>query len=205
MDLAFIQSCSDPALKPAIIQRFLDEVGSPKPLAVTVNMSGKAVLLPEPRSVDEAMATIQHYAGQAIVRVGVTQMPAGIGVKEIGDLDPALLDPCENLRIGTGLFAKIIRIVTKWYGNPQGEEGLPQVFDDAVYAWRTGEFEGVSVFQAQDPVPVNEVPMKEKNLDMLEGSGAAPQEVTSDTEPVSSEDAGMRINLSRLGGNVQEQ
>lgn len=49
------------------------------------------------------------------------------------------------------MFAKILRIVAKWYGNPTSDEVFPQLFDDAIHAWRTGKFEGESVFQAQDP------------------------------------------------------
>lgn len=49
------------------------------------------------------------------------------------------------------LFAKILRIVRKWCGNPTSAEVFPQIFDDAVYAWNTGQFEGQGVFQAADP------------------------------------------------------
>jgi hypothetical protein len=66
------------------------------------------------------------------------------------DLKVDLIDPCANLRMGTAIFAKILRIVAKLYGNPTNEEVFPQLFDDAVHAWQTGKFEGEGVFQAQD-------------------------------------------------------
>ncbi|TIP96098.1 MAG: conjugal transfer protein TraH, partial [Mesorhizobium sp.] len=89
-----------------------------------------------------------------IVRVGITQYPAGLGVVDAGELQPDLVDACANLRMGTALFAKVYRIVTKWYGNPTDKEVLPQVFDDAIIAWQTGYFEGTAVFQAPDPAEV---------------------------------------------------
>lgn len=52
---------------------------------------------------------------------------------------------------GTALFAKVARIVIKWCGRPTNKEVLPQMIDDTIYAWRTGQFEGISVFRAEDP------------------------------------------------------
>lgn len=49
------------------------------------------------------------------------------------------------------MFAKVLRLVAKWYGNPTSDEVFPQIFEDALYAWKTGEFAGVRVFQAEDP------------------------------------------------------
>ncbi|WP_410468167.1 TraH family protein [Sinorhizobium fredii] len=151
LDAAVIQQCADPSLKPAIVEQFVTAAGSKDPLAVTVKSGGRLILVPKATSADEAMAIVRQYAGQAVVRVGLTQFPAGIGVKEAADLKPDLVDACENLRVGTAMFAKVLRIVAKWYGNPTSNEVFPQIFEDAVYAWKTGEFEGVSVFQAEDP------------------------------------------------------
>ncbi len=137
-----------------------------------------------------------------MVRVGLTQFPAGVGVKDTSELTVELVDKCENLRVGTRMFAKILRIVAKWYGYPKDDEVFPQIFEDAVYAWRTGEFEGVGVFQAEDPggaIANQVVPVKQ---DAIEGVDAeAPSQV--DGEP--SKDmtlgaAGMRVDLSRIGG-----
>lgn len=38
------------------------------------------VLLPAAKMETEAMETIKRFAGNAVVRVGVAQLPAGIGV-----------------------------------------------------------------------------------------------------------------------------
>lgn len=97
------------------------------------------------------------------------------------------------------MFAKILRIVTKWHENLKREEGFPQIFDDAVYAWKTGAFEGESVFQAEDPGgAVAEQPSSAVQRD-------AATTVDQSVEPAASsqskvEDAGIRIELSRPGG-----
>lgn len=200
LDAALIKECADPSLKPAIVEQFVASAGSADPLAVTVKSGGRLVLVPKAASADEAMAIVRQYAGQAVVRVGLTQFPAGVGVKEASDLKPDLVDPCQNLRKGTAMFAKVLRIVAKWYGNPTSKDVFPQIFEDAVYAWKTGEFEGVSVFQAEDPgTPVEvpqqtgeETPAEEENLAKPgEGEPETVQEVGR---------AGIRIDLSRIGG-----
>lgn len=48
------------------------------------------------------MAIVRQHAGQAVVRVGLTQYPAGVGVKEPADLKQDLVDACQNHRKGTG-------------------------------------------------------------------------------------------------------
>ncbi|RXL54503.1 conjugal transfer protein TraH, partial [Citrobacter sp. AAK_AS5] len=78
-------------------------------------------------------ALMRRYVGQAVVRVGVTQYPAGVGVTDVAQLSADLLDSCKNIRIGTALFGKVYRIVVKWYGAEPDE-----AFDDAILAWRTG-------------------------------------------------------------------
>lgn len=142
LDAALIQQCADPSLKPAIVEQFVTAAGANGPLAVTVKSGGRLILVPKATTQDEAMAIVRQYVGQAVVRVGLTQFPAGVGVKDAADLKPDLVDPCENLRKGTAMFAKVLRIVAKWYGNPKNDDVFPQIFDDAVYAWKTGEFEG---------------------------------------------------------------
>lgn len=203
MDLAIIQSCSDPALKPAIVEQFVAQAGSTDPLAVTVKIGGRSVSVPEPRSVEDAMTTIRQYSGQAVVRVGITQMPAGIGIRQIADIDDSLLEPCENLRQGTAIFAKIMRIVTKWYGNPQGEEAFPQIFDDAVYAWKTGEFEGVSVFQADDPLQSGLPPVEILSSEAPEQRQEAYAAGTSAPLIVEPKDAEIRVHLTRIGASTR--
>jgi hypothetical protein len=114
MDAVFIAKCADPELNPAIVQQFITAVGSEDPLAITFKADGRLVLIPRPRSPDEALQVAKEYVGQALVRVGITQYPAGVGIADISQLQPAIFDACENLRTGTALFAKVGRIVTKW-------------------------------------------------------------------------------------------
>lgn len=109
MDPAFIKECADPSLKPAIVEQFVAAVGTGDPLAITVKSGARLILVPRPKSLDEAMGIVRQYVGQAVVRVGVTQFPAGLGVKDVADLSSDLVEPCENLRKGTAMFAKILR------------------------------------------------------------------------------------------------
>ncbi len=201
LDAALIQQCAEPSLKPAIVEQFVTAAGANDPLAVTVKSGGRLILVPKATTQDEAMAIVRQYVGQAVVRVGLTQFPAGVGVKDAADLKPDLVDACENLRRGTAMFAKVLRIVAKWYGNPKSDEVFPQIFDDAVYAWKTGEFEGVSVFQADDPgksiTTDNVLPAEE-----AEESSDIPPADTSTESAEKSENVGsaeMRIDLSRIG------
>ncbi|MGI2033797.1 TraH family protein [Rhizobium panacihumi] len=150
LDAALIQQCADPSLKPAIVEQFVATVGSTDPLAVTVKAGGRLILVPKPKTPEEAMDIIHQNVGHAVVRVGLTQLPAGIGITDVSQLTPDLVEPCGNLKAGTAMFAKVLRIVAKWYGNPNNDV-FPQVFEDATFAWRTGEFEGENVFQAGDP------------------------------------------------------
>jgi hypothetical protein len=157
------------------------------------------ILVPKVTTPDEAMAIVRQYAGQAEVRVGLTQFPAGVGVKEPADLKPDLVDACQNLRVGTAMFARTLRIVAKWYGNPQSDDVFPQIFEDAIYAWKTGEFEGVSVFRAEDPGRPVELPeQSEKKFPANEGTEGTPRENSSETEQDVGH-AGIRIDLSRIG------
>ena len=201
MDPAFIKECADPSLKPVIVEQFVAAVGSGDPLSITVKSGGRLILVPKPTTPDEAMGIVRQYVGQAVVRVGVTQFPAGVGVREASELSADLVEPCENLRKGSAMFAKILRIVSKWYGNPTSAEVFPQVFEDAIYAWNTGQFEGQAVFQAQDPggaiapqgdkaKPVEPEPAEATTAE----SGPAP----ADEKQVGG--AGIRIDLSRIGG-----
>ncbi|WP_454749010.1 TraH family protein [Ciceribacter selenitireducens] len=201
LDAALIKECAAPSLKPAIVEQFVASAGSTDPLAVTVKSGGLLILVPKAASADEAMAIVRQYAGQAVVRVGLTQFPAGVGIKEASDLKPDLVDACQNLRKGTAMFAKVLRIVAKWYGNPTSKDVFPQIFEDAIYAWKTGEFEGVSVFQAEDPgTPVGvsqqsreKIPAEEEDAD------AESREEQPEAEQGAGR-AGIRIDLSRIGG-----
>lgn len=112
---------------------------------------GRLVLIPKARSPDEAMGVV-NYVGHAIVRVGITQFPAGVGVGGPSQLQPDMFDACSNLRTGTGLFAKAARFVTKWYGRPTDSELLPQLIDDAIYAWKTGTSRATTCSEPTIPV-----------------------------------------------------
>jgi hypothetical protein len=201
LDAALIGKCADPSLTPAIVEQFVQVAGSPDPLAITVKSGGRLILIPKANTSDEAMDIIRQHVGRAVVRVGLTQFPAGVGIKDASELKPDLVDACENLKIGTKMFAKILRIIAKWYGNPRSEDVFPQIFEDAVHAWKTGEFEGVSVFQAQDPGGAVELsPQSEANSVDEEGAAVT----ASDKQTETSDDvdrAGIRIDLSRIGGN----
>ncbi|TCP76486.1 MULTISPECIES: TraH family protein [unclassified Rhizobium] len=202
LDAALIQECADPSLKPAVVEQFIDAAGAPDPLTVTVKSGSRAFLVPVPKTADEALVIIRENVGRAVVRVGLTQFPAGVGVNDASELKADLVDPCENLRIGTRMFAKVLGLVAKWYGNPKSDEVLPQIFEDAVYAWKTGEFEGVGVFQAEDPggaIANQVVPFEHDAIKKVDAE--APSQ--ADAEPLKDirlGAAGMRIDLSRIGG-----
>ncbi|GGB11192.1 conjugal transfer protein TraH [Brucella endophytica] len=206
VDAALIQQCADPGLKPAIVEKFVERAGSQDSLAVTVRFGNRVVLVPKPTTPDQAMELIRQHVGRNMVRVGITQYPAGLGVMEAGELKPDLVDACANLRMGTALFANVYRIVTKWYGNPTEKEVLPQVFDDAIIAWQTGYFEGTAVFQAPN---LGEIEIPEPDPDMEKSaSDAVEQSADSDvvTDPLQDEardddpnKAGIRVDLSSIG------
>ncbi|WP_425964532.1 TraH family protein [Rhizobium nepotum] len=201
---ALIKECSDPGLKPAIVEEFIERAGAPDPLAVTVRSGNRIVLVPKPTTPDEALALIRQNLGRNIVRVGLTQYPAGLGIVEAGQLKPDLIEPCENIKMGTALFAKVYRIVTKWYGNPPESEVLPQVFEDAIIAWQTGYFEGTAVFRAADPGDVKlpepdpgvEAETSEAGSDKMKGGNV---DTALEAEPADPNKAGIRIDLSGIG------
>lgn len=203
MDAALIARCADPSLPPAIVEQFISAVGSDDPLAITVKADGRLVLIPKPRSPDEAMGVVKNYVGRAIVRVGITQFPAGVGIGDPSQLQPDMFDACANLRTGTGIFAKVARIVTKWYGHPTNKELLPQLVDDTIYAWKTGSFEGDNVFRAQDPGGPTFLRTRSEKSDEGADTVASPTESDDSSQsakPDKATEAGMRIDLSRVGG-----
>ncbi len=202
VDAALIQQCADPGLKPAIVEQFIERAGSEDPLAITVRSGNRVVLVPKPKTPNEALALIRDNLGRNTVRVGITQYPAGLGILEAGQLKADLVDTCENMRTGTALFAKVYRIVTKWYGNPTAEEVLPQVFDDAIIAWQTGYFEGVAVFRAEDPGQIKlaqPTGRKQAEPHPSDGADAIPVEAQTEAEVGHPNNAGIRIDLSGIG------
>ncbi|RWF84097.1 MAG: conjugal transfer protein TraH [Mesorhizobium sp.] len=201
IDAAVIQQCANPALKPAIVERFIAEVGKPDPLAVTVRSGDRVVLVPKPATPDDAIAIMRQYVGKAVVRVGITQYPAGYGISDLSELKPDLVDACENIRMGTALFGKVYRIVTKWYGN-----AVDEAFDDAIHAWRTGYFDGKAVFSEPDPGDVKlAAPAAKTPSDAVAHDRS---DATADATPVDDRavdanpnSAGIRIDLSAIGGS----
>ncbi|MBY5700358.1 TraH family protein [Rhizobium leguminosarum] len=205
VEAALIQQCADPALKPAIVEQFIERAGAPDPLAVTVRSGNRVVLVPKATNSEEALALIRDNLGRNTVRVGITQYPAGVGILEAGALKPDLVDSCANIRMGTALFAKVFRVVAKWYGNPTDKDVLPQVFDDAIIAWQTGYFEGAAVFRAKDPGEEKRTepePARRASADTQAGvfeneaDSAAPAEAAA----ADANKAGIRIDLSGIGG-----
>lgn len=206
VDAALIKQCADPGLKPAIVEQFIERAGSQDPLAVTVRSGNRMVLVPRPGTPDEAMELIRQNLGRNVVRVGITQYPAGLGVMEAAALKSDLIDPCENLRKGTALFAKVYRIVTKWYGNPTESEALPEVLDDAIIAWQTGYFEGTAVFRAPEPgevevlEPSKDEPTSDAIKDSADSAGLDASKPSEDEAPNDDPNkAGIRVNLSGIG------
>ncbi len=199
LEAALIKECADPSLKPAIVEQFVQAVGSDDPLAITVKSGGRLILVPKPKTPEEAIEIVRDNIGGSVVRVGLTQIPAGIGMKDASELKADLVDPCANLRMGTAMFSKILRIVAKWYGNPTSEEVFPQLFDDAVHAWQTGKFEGESVFQAEDPggAVVQRRALESDDVAEVEEGGYS--EMPEET-PIKPDDTGIRIDLTRIGG-----
>lgn len=201
LDAALIGKCADPSLTPAIVEQFVQAVGSPDPHAITVKSGGSLILVPKAATPDEAMDIIRQHVGRAVVRVGLTQFPAGVGIKDASEVKPGLVDACENLKMGTKMFAKVLRIVAKWYGKPTSKDVFPQIFEDAVHAWRSGEFEGVSVFQASDPG--GDVTTFDPAAEQEDGKKpfASEEEQPSESEENANDIGGteMRIDLSRIG------
>ena len=204
IDAALIQQCADPRLSVEIVQKLVEEVGAADHLTVTVKSGQRTFAVPKPATAEDALALTQQHVGQAVVRVGLTQYPAGLGVADKSELSIDLFDPCENLRMGTALFGKVYRIVTKWYGNPR-----PEAFDDAVWAYGTGIFEGERVFYADDPEDVKVAEPKAAEAQEAEGEQSAETETGEGPSepPFTDEDpnkASIRIDLSGIKSHNTE-
>lgn len=197
IDAALIQQCADPSLKAAIVEKFIAGAGSADPRAIAVRAGDRVVLVPPTKTPDEALALLRRYVGHAVVRVGLTQYPAGVGVTDPEQLTADLVDPCKNLRMGTTLFAKVYRIVVKWYGT-ENENAV----DDAIMAWRTGTFEGIGVFSAPDPGPTG-APQVESNkvAPSIELAKPAADQPARESDP---NRAGIRVDLSGIGAAKQK-
>lgn len=201
IDADLIQKCADPSLKPGIIENFIQAAGSPDPLAVVVRSGDRLILVPPAKTPDEALQLVRTHVGRAVVRVGITQYPAGVGIKDPSEVSADLFDTCKNIKVGTAMFGKVWRIVWTWYGRPTSEEVMPQVLDDALDAWKRGQFEGTSVFTAPDPggsAPAEAKAADAKMEPVKEAPSTKPQEVTTGDPNKSS----IRIDLSGIGGRA---
>ena len=200
IDAATIHQCADPSLKPAIVEKFIRAVGASDPLAVTVRTGNRVILVTPPTTANDAMELVRRYVGEAMVRVGVTQYPAGLGVTDVSELKPDLVEACANIMMGTALFGKVYRIVTKWYGAP-----VDEAFGDAIDAWKTGYFDGKFVFDEPDPGS----PPARKGASVAgdkpaDGDAARPASRPDDGTPQGKEPndpnkAGIRIDLTGIG------
>ncbi|MFC5387035.1 conjugal transfer protein TraH [Aquamicrobium segne] len=200
IEAALIHQCADPQIEIAIVERFIAVVGSDNPLSVTIT-SGDRIILPQaPQNADAAVSLIRRFVGQATVRVGVTQYPAGYGVSDATEIPADLVDACQNIRMGSALFGKVYWIVA----HARGEAG-PGTFREALAAWRTGIFEDAYVFGEADPGPLSgeEDTSMENTPEVIEGS-------ESDRAPMSEQNfdpyaAGIRVDLSTLKGQKNHE
>ena len=146
IDIDLIQQCADPRLEIAVVQQFVAEISAPDHLAIRVFQGDKMILVPAPKSAEQVVKTTRQWVGKANVRVGLTQFPAGLGATDPSEIGLELFDTCENLRLGTELFGKLLRIV-----GDREEEGGASEFETALQAYFTGWFEGEQVFYAEEP------------------------------------------------------
>jgi hypothetical protein len=59
IDAALIQQRADRALKPEIVEMFIERAGAQDPLTITVRSGNRVVLVPKPTTPDEALARIR--------------------------------------------------------------------------------------------------------------------------------------------------
>jgi len=200
IEAALIHQCADPQIEIATVERFIAEAGSDNPLSVTIT-SGNRIILPQaPQNADDAVRLIQRFVGQATVRVGLTQYPAGYGVSDATEITADLVDACQNIRMGTALFGKVYWIVAHAHG-----EAGPDTFREALAAWRTGVFQGAYVFGEADPGPLS----GEENVS-IEDTPVTMADSESDHAPMPEQNfdpyaAGIRVDLSTLKGQKNHE
>lgn len=204
IDPELIQLCADPRLEIEIVQQFVSEMNAADHLTIHVAQGNRTILVPKPETIEQAIATTREWVGQATVRVGLTQYPVGLGITDPSEIGYELFDSCENLRMGTELFGKVLRVVTQWYGGP-----AEPAFDDAIYAYRTGWFEGERIFYAEDPAEGDvAVPARSASQVEVEPDGSPTQaEAGPKEQPFSDQDpnsASVRIDLSGIRAHNHE-
>jgi hypothetical protein len=205
-DVALIQQCADPGIEIAIVERFIAAAGSENPLAISITSGNRVILPEEPRTPDEAMQLLQHFVGKAVVRVGITQYPAGLGVTDASELSADLVDACGNIRLGTALFGKVYRIVAHAHGTSANG-----IFATAITAWKIGSFEGKYVFGEPDPGPLPDEDAVPPATELTETEMSFPGQADAAggdeaaAEPFSDENpntAGIRVDLTGIGGEA---
>lgn len=82
---------------------------------------------------------------------------------------------------------------------PTSEEVFPQLFDDAINPWQPGKCEGESVFRAEDPGGAIMQKSTVKGDDPTQVDEGVTRERPAEA-PIKPDDAGIRINLRRIGG-----
>ncbi len=91
LDAALIKECADPSLRPAIVEQFVKAVGSDNPFAITVKSGGRLILVAKPKTPEEAIEIVRESIGGSVVRVGHTQIPAGLGLEDASELKADLV------------------------------------------------------------------------------------------------------------------
>lgn len=142
MDVVFIVECVDFFLKFVIVEQFVFVVGLGDLFVVMVKVGGWFIFVLKLKMLDEVMEVICQYVGQVVVCVGLIQFLVGVGVKDVFEFKLDLIVFCENFCMGMKMFFKIMCIVLKWYGNLMSKEVFLQIFEDVVYVWNIGQFEG---------------------------------------------------------------
>ena len=150
IDVDLIEQCADPRLEVAIVQQFVAEMNAPDHLTIRVFQGENLILVPAPKTAEQAVESTRQWVGKANVRVGLTQYPAGLDITDPSGIGLELFDTCENLRLGTELFGKVLRVVGERHGDAEASE-----FQTAVKAYFTGWLEGEQVFYAADPAPIH--------------------------------------------------
>ena len=188
IDVDLIEQCADPRLEVAIVQQFVAEMNAPDHLTIRVFQGENLILVPAPKTAEQAVESTRQWVGKANARVGLTQYPAGLDITDPSGIGLELFDSCENLRLGTELFGNVLRIVGERH-----EEGDVSGVQTAVQAYFTGWFEGAQVFYAEEPEsthPSESVPAQ---------ADVSPADAESDSAvPADPNLAGIRIDLSVL-------
>ncbi|MAA99405.1 MAG: conjugal transfer protein TraH [Stappia sp.] len=190
IDVDLIQQCADPRIEVAVVRQFVAEMNAPDHLTIRVFQGDKMVLVPAPKSAEQAVETTRQWVGKASVRVGLTQYPAGLGVSDPSEIGMELFDTCDNLRLGTELFGKVLRIVSERH---EGSEAPG--FEMAVKAYFTGWFEGEQVFYLKDPEPARTGEAMPAQGAVSRADADAARETAAPADPNLAE---IRIDLSVL-------